>query len=80
MDERMAWEEIQEKYPDQWIGLADVEYEPDHNDTIKTAIVKCTDKSKDELKMMQIQTHGEILGRYTTPDNIFQLGIVGYFG
>lgn len=79
MEERMAWEEIQEKYPDQWVGVADVEYEPDNNATIKTAVVKYTNKSKDELTMLQIQTHGEILGRYTTPDNIFQLGTAGYF-
>ena len=24
MGERMTWEEIQEKYPDQWVGLVDV--------------------------------------------------------
>ena len=80
MKERMTWEEIQEKYPDQWVGLSDVEYEPDNNATIKSAIVKFTDKTKDELTMMQVQTNGKILGRYTTPDNIFQLGIAGYFG
>lgn len=80
MEERMTWEEIQEKYPDQWVGLIDVEYEPNNDATIKTAVVKYADKSKDELTMMQIQTNGEILGRYTTLDNIFQLGIAGYFG
>jgi len=80
MEERMTWEEIQEKYPDQWVGLIDVEYEPNNDATIKTAVVKYADKSKDELTMMQIQTNGEILGRYTTQDNIFQLGIAGYFG
>ena len=80
MEERMTWEEIQEKYPDQWVGLIDVEYEPNNDATIKTAVVKYADKSKDELTMMQIQTNGEILGRYTTPDNIFQLGIAGDFG
>ncbi len=68
MDERMTWEEIQEKYPDRWIGLADVEYEPGNDATIKTAVVKYTDRSKDELTMMQIQTHGKIIVRYTTPD------------
>lgn len=26
MGERMTWEEIQEKYPDQWVGLVDVEW------------------------------------------------------
>ena len=80
MENRMTWEEIQKKYPDQWVGLVDVEWCPDNTATVKSAVIKYTDKSKDELKMMQIQTHGEILGRYTTPDNIFQLGIVGYFG
>lgn len=29
MGERMTWEEIQEKYPDQWVGLVDVEWYPD---------------------------------------------------
>lgn len=46
----------------------DVEYEPDNDATIKTTVVKYTDRSKDELTMMQIQTHGKIIGRYTTPD------------
>ena len=80
MTDRMTWKQIQEKYPDQWVGLIDVEYEPNNDATIKTAIVKYADKSKDELTMMQVQTNCEILGRYTTPDNIFQLGIAGYFG
>lgn len=80
MESRMTWEEIQKKFPDQWVGLEEVEYEPDNDVTIRTAIVKYTDKSKDELTLMQVQTHGKILGRYTTPDNIFQLGTAGYFG
>ena len=54
-----------------------MEYEPDHNDTIKTAIVKCTDKSKDELTIMMLR--GEIDARYTTPDNFFQLGMIGAY-
>ena len=47
MEERMTWEEIQEKYPDQWVGLIDVEYEPNNDATIKTAVVKYADKSKE---------------------------------
>ena len=80
MSERLTWEEIQEKYPDQWVGLVEVEYEPDNDATIKTAIVKYTDKSKNELTRMQIQTNGNLLGIYTTPDHVFQMGAVGYFG
>ena len=80
MSERLTWEEIQEKYPDQWVGLVEVEYEPDNDATIKTAIVKYTDKSKNELTRMQIHTNGNLLGIYTTPDHVFQMGAVGYFG
>lgn len=79
MGKRMTWEEIQDKYPDQWVGVTDVEYEPDNDSTIKSAVVLYTDKTKTELTKLQIQTDGKILGRYTTPDNVFQLGAVGYF-
>lgn len=80
MSERLTWEQIQNKYPDQWVGLTEVEYEPDNDATIKSAVVKYTDKSKNELTRLQIQTSGNLLGIYTTPDNVFQLGAVGYFG
>lgn len=80
MSERLKWQEIQGKYPDQWVGLIEVEYEPDNDATIQSAIVKYIDKTKGELTEMQIDSNGKILGRYTTPDNVFQLGAVGYFG
>lgn len=74
--ERLSWKEIQEKYPDRWVGLVDVEYEPDNDATIQSAVVKYTDKSKNELTRMQIESNGGVLARYTTPDNVFQLGAV----
>ena len=40
MGERMTWEEIQEKYPDQWVGLVDVEWYPDNKATVKSAVVE----------------------------------------
>lgn len=75
--ERLIWEQIQEKYPDQWVGLVDIEYEPDNDATIKSAVVEYTDKSKDELTLMQIKTNGKILARYTTPDNCLFVGTMG---
>lgn len=78
MNERLTWKEIKEKYPDKWVGLVDVEYEPDNDATIKSAVVKYTDKTKSELTRMALR--GEVVSRYTTPDNIFQLGMVGFFG
>lgn len=75
MAERLTWEEIQEKYPDQWVGLIDVEYELNNQASIKSAVVQYTDKTKGELTRMMLD--GEIISRYTTPDNIFQLGVMG---
>lgn len=75
MTERLTWEEIQEKYPDQWVGLIDVEYEDNDGISVKSAVVKYTNKTKSELTRMMIQ--GEIISRYTTPDNIFPLGMIG---
>ena len=71
---RMTWEEIKEKYPDQWVGLVDVEYEPDNDATIKSAVVMFTDKTVEELTLMQIQSNGEINAVYTTPDNVLFIG------
>lgn len=71
MAERMTWKEIQEKHPDQWIGLIEVEYVNNDGVSIETAVVKYTDKSKSELTRLALK--GEIVSRYTTPDNIFQV-------
>lgn len=72
--QRLTWKEIQEKYPDQWVGLVDVTWQDESN--IESAIVKYADKDKEELLVMQIR--GEIFSCYTTPDNVFQLGMAGY--
>lgn len=77
-EKRMAWAEIQEAYPDQWVGLIDVKYLNDDGISIESAIVKYTDKPKGELTRRMLD--GEIISRYTTPDHAFQLGMVGVFG
>lgn len=78
MKERLTWEQIQEKYPDKWVGLVDVKYVNDDGVSVESAIVKYTDKSKDELTIMALD--GEVDAVYTTPDNVFQLGMVGVHG
>lgn len=75
MRERLTWEEIQIKYPDQWVGLADVEYEPGNKASIKSAVVRYINKPKSELTRMML--NGEIISRYTTPDHMFQMGMAG---
>lgn len=78
MTERMTWKEIQAKYPDQWVGLIDVNYIEDDGISIESAVIKYLDKSKAELTKLALQ--GEIVSRYTTPDHIFQLGMVEVMG
>lgn len=73
MSKRMTWKEIQEKYPDQWVGLTEVEYINNDGVSVASAIVKYTNKTKSELTRLAL--NGEIVSRYTTPDNVFQLGI-----
>ena len=75
MDERLTWKEIQDKYPDQWVGLTDVEYVNNDGISIETAIVKIANMKKNDCTRMT--ANGEIIGRYTTPDNVFQLGMIG---
>lgn len=75
MADRMTWEEIQKKYPDQWVGLVDVKYVEDDGISVESAVVKYTDKTKSDLTRLALK--GEIISRYTTPDNIFQMGMIG---
>lgn len=75
MTERLTWTEIQERYPDQWVGLVDVKYVNNDGVSIESANVKYTDKPKSELTKLMLD--GEIISRYTTPDNLFQLGMLG---
>ena len=74
MNKRMTWDEIVHKYPDQWVGLTDVEWEDQSN--VRSAIVKYTNTPENELLMMQVKGEG-VYTKYTTPDNLGQLGFVG---
>lgn len=73
---RLTWEEIKEKYPNQWIGLRDVQYKDNDGITVESAEVVYTDKTKSELGMMAIKGE-DIVPRYTTPDETWQLGFIG---
>ncbi len=75
MDERLTWDEIVEKYPDQWVGLTDVEWEDEAN--VRSAVVRYTDLSSSELARMQIRDRN-LYSVYTTPDHLAPLGVVGY--
>ena len=78
MAERLTWQEIQTQYPDQWVGLVEVKYLNDDGVSIESAVVKYTDLSKGELTKRMLD--GEIISRYMTPDNVFQMGMVEVHG
>ena len=75
MAERLTWKQIQEKYPDQWVGLVDVQYRDNDGISVESAVVKYTDKTKSELTRMVLK--GEIVSRHTNPEGHLQLGAVG---
>ena len=75
MSERMTWPEIAKAYPNQWVGLTDVEWEDSSN--IGSAIVTYTDWNKDDLQMEQFKTKGKTMAVYTNPNRLFELGALG---
>lgn len=75
MEQRLTWDEIAAKYPDQWVGLVDIDWEDEAN--IRSAIVRYTNMSSADLLRMQIRDRS-IHATYTTPDNLAPMGTVGY--
>ena len=77
---RMTWEEIKGKYPNQWVGLVNVEYVEDDGVTIESAVVKYSDKTGDELFLTAMK-NGEALNiRHTNVNSQLQLGMVEVMG
>ena len=74
MSKRLTWSEIQQTYPDQWVGLSDVERK---GATVISAIVKYVGKTQSELTMLQIDDN-DLYSCYTHPDHLAPLGMVGY--
>jgi len=75
-EKRMTWNEIKERYPDQWLGLTDVEME---GANVRSGIIKYIGKSVGELTKMQLVCD-DLISVYTTPDNLAPMGVMGYFG
>ena len=73
---RLTREQMSNKYPNQWLGLRNVQYKNNDGITLESAEVIYTDKTKDELLAMQIKGTDGIIGWYTT-ENSLQLGLVG---
>ena len=66
-NKRMTWDEIVAKYPDQWVGLIDVE---GSGVNVRSAVVVCADKDVGKIQRQQVKNH-DIYGTYTTPYNLY---------
>jgi len=73
---RLTRKQMSEKYPNQWIGISNVKYKNVQHKEIESADVVYTDKTASELGMMSLRGEG-VQPLFTTPDNVFQLGMIG---
>lgn len=64
MSERLTWKEIKEKYPKQYVYLSDVEWAPDNDTTIQSAVVSYAANDHDEEYLLRT-VEGEFTERYT---------------
>ena len=76
MTERLTREQMETKYPNQWLGIRNVKCRNNDGITIESAEVVYVGKDKDELLEMQIDETDGIIGWYTSENNL-QLGLVG---
>ena len=73
--EHLLWEDIKKKYPDQWVGLKDVQYVTNSLD-VKKATVVFTDMSMDELTAIQFGTCRKIYAACTAVDDDLFVGVL----
>lgn len=74
--ERMSWDEITKEYPEQWLGLTDVEWADDDHANIASAVVSYTNKPANELLMMMHNSGQKIVAR-STPRHSMYVGMLG---
>ena len=66
-EERVTWEEIKKKYPNQYVELKEVEYRQPNNYSVISGIVVSVDDKKDDEKVFN-SLMGLHLYEYTTPN------------
>lgn len=70
MAERLTRKQMAERYPNQYLGITNIQYENNDGVTLKSADVVYTDKSDEELLTMQISGIEDIMCWYTTGSKI----------
>lgn len=70
MAERLTRKQMAERYPNQYLGITNIQYENNDGVTLKSADVVYTDKSDEELLTIQISGTEDIMCWYTTGSKI----------
>lgn len=73
--ERLTRKQMAEKYPDQYLGIANMQYENNDGVTLESADVVYTNKTDEELLTLQVTGKEDIMCWYTTGNKI-RLGIM----
>ncbi len=76
MNKRELWQDIIKKYPNQWIGFKDPEYNDDN--TLRSVIVLYISSDRGVIFKHQLNEPG-VHGQYTTPEeapDYMHVGIV----
>ena len=72
MRERMQWNDIVNRYPDRWVRLIDVEWEPDNAATVRSGIVEKVGVPTEE-DWLDVGL-GRCIMEYTTPNHVVSMG------
>lgn len=76
MTERLTRKQMSEKYPNRWLGISNIEYVDAEGKNIASAEIIYIDKSASELGILSLEGN-DIEPLFTTPDETFQLGMIG---
>lgn len=69
MRERLTWEEIKAKYPNQWVGLIDIEYlTPEDGTNIKSGVVISVSEDKLTVQKKVFSMNCGGTWSYTNPE------------
>ena len=76
MTNRMTWDEICKEYPNQQVGLSDVEYGPGR--IIISAVVKMHEDGNTTKTMINsevVRSNGEMISENTAQKGVYSVGV-----
>ena len=73
--ERLSWDEICRRYPDQQVGLSEIE-RGSYDEIISAVVVYSeADHSRSEINGLAARSNGQIYSENTTPRSILSVGV-----